>query len=153
MWPLGKTEWLLATLTSMEACGQTKRTKTQTKGTKEVSLLWNKVYQKSIRSCKDYLTSGLGLSGWFKSLWELHKCFQQLNLEQYLLRITVELGCWGLWFGTHYCAPRYSAILLLVLVRRTGEVNPFLDKYRPIALLSWKSQITQCNYSVTNLNY
>ncbi len=26
-WPLGKTEWLLATLTSMEECGQTKVTK------------------------------------------------------------------------------------------------------------------------------
>jgi hypothetical protein len=64
MWPLGKTEWLLATLTSMEECGQTKVTKT--KGTKEVSQPWNKVYQKSIQSRKDYLTSGLGLSGLLK---------------------------------------------------------------------------------------
>ncbi len=76
-WPLGKTEWLLATLTSMEEIGQTKVTKT--KGTKEVSQLGNKVYQKSIQLCKDYLTSGLGLSGLLKSLWELHKCFQQLT--------------------------------------------------------------------------
>jgi hypothetical protein len=50
----------------MEECGQTKVTKT--KGTKEVSLLWNEVYQKSIQSSKDYLTSGLGLSGLLKSL-------------------------------------------------------------------------------------
>ncbi len=35
MWPLGKTEWLFDTLTSMEECSQTKVTKT--KGTKEVS--------------------------------------------------------------------------------------------------------------------
>ncbi len=35
MWLLGKTEWLLATLISMEECGQTKVNKT--KGTKEVS--------------------------------------------------------------------------------------------------------------------
>ncbi len=34
MWLLGKTEWLLATLTSMEECGQTNVTKV--KGTKEV---------------------------------------------------------------------------------------------------------------------
>ncbi len=36
---------------------------------------------------------------------------------------------------------------------QAGKVNPFLDKYRPIALRSWKSLITQCSYSVTNLNY
>jgi hypothetical protein len=42
---------------------------------------------------------------------------------------------------------------VLVLVQHTGKVNPFLNKYRPIALLSWKSPITQCNCSVTNLNY
>ncbi len=35
MWPLGKMEWLLATLTSKEDCGQTKVNKT--KGAKEVS--------------------------------------------------------------------------------------------------------------------
>jgi hypothetical protein len=44
-------------------------------------------------------------------------------------------------------------IILLVLVRHTDKVNPFLDKYRPIAFISRKSPITQCNYSVTNLNY
>jgi hypothetical protein len=82
MWPLGKTEWLLTSLTSMKECGQTKVTKTE--GTKEVSYLWNEVHQKNVQSRKDYLTSGLGLSGLLKSLWELHKCFQQpaINLEQ-----------------------------------------------------------------------
>ncbi len=39
MWPLGKTEWLLAPHTSMEECGQTKVTKV--KGTKEVSYNYN----------------------------------------------------------------------------------------------------------------
>ncbi len=57
--------------------------------------------------------------------------------------ITVELGCEAFDFGTLYCAPRYSAILLLVLVQHAGKVNPFLDKYRPIALISWKSPITR----------
>jgi hypothetical protein len=41
----------------------------------------------------------------------------------------------------------------LVLVQHTDKVNPFLDKYRPIAFFSWKFPITQCNCSVTNLNY
>ena len=58
--------------------------------------------------------------------------------------------------GTLCMYPSWSvpkAILLLVLVGHAGKVNPFLNKYRPIALLSRKSLITQCNYSVTNLNY
>jgi hypothetical protein len=57
---------LLATLTSLEECGQTKVTKA--KGTKEVSYLWNKVREKSIQSGKGYFMSGLGLSGLLKSL-------------------------------------------------------------------------------------
>jgi hypothetical protein len=44
-------------------------------------------------------------------------------------------------------------ITLLVLVQHTDKINPFVDKYRPIAFFSWKSPITQCNYSATKLNY
>jgi hypothetical protein len=80
MWPLDKTEWLLATLTSMEKCGQTKVTKT--KGTKEVSQLWTKVYHKSIQSREDYLTSGLGLSGLFKKSLRVTQMILAINLEQ-----------------------------------------------------------------------
>jgi hypothetical protein len=43
--------------------------------------------------------------------------------------------------------------ILLVLVQHTDKVNPFLDKYRPIAQFSQISPITQCNYSVTKLKY
>jgi hypothetical protein len=56
----------------------------QRKGTKEVSLLWNEneVYQKSIQSRKDYLTSGLCLSRLF--LWSLivTQMLPTINLEQ-----------------------------------------------------------------------
>ncbi len=37
---------------------------------------------------------------------------------------------------------------LLVLVQHTDKVNPFFDKYRPIALFSWNSLIMLCNYSI-----
>jgi hypothetical protein len=49
MWPLGKTEWLLATLTSMEECGQTKVTKEKEQkkcpnsGTKSIKWAFNQV--------------------------------------------------------------------------------------------------------------
>ncbi len=39
---------------------------------------------------------------------------------------------------------------LLVLVRHTDKVIPFLDKYRSIAFFGWNSPIMQFNYSVTN---
>ncbi len=150
MWPLDKMEWLLATLTSMEECGQTKVTKG-----KEPKRCPN--YE--TRSIKEHsITSRLP----HKWSWPIQTIL--IVIESYtnaannwpgavITQDNCRLGCWGLGIGTHYCASWSSAILLLVLVQHAGKVNPFLEKCRPIALLSWKSPITQCNYSVTNLNY
>jgi hypothetical protein len=55
----------------MEECGQTKVTKAKGAG-----------LSKSIQSHKDYLTSGLGLSGLFKKSLRVTQMLPAINLEQ-----------------------------------------------------------------------
>ncbi len=69
---------MLAPLTSLFGeCSQTKVTKA--KGTKKVPWHWDKVHQRAFDHVKDYYCkrSCLGLSGLFKSLQSVHRCFEQ----------------------------------------------------------------------------
>ncbi len=77
-------------------------------------------------------------SNWLGAVFTQDDCWTRL------LRPSI----WNLlWTAVQY----YRA--LVVPVQHTDKVILFLDKYRSIPNFSQNSPVTQCNYSVTKLNY
>ncbi len=93
---------------------------------------------KSIQSRKDYYNRSLGLTGLYKNLWELHRCFQQLawNSNYWGILLNWVIETFNLELTVDH---RQYDRILLVPVQHTDKVNPFLDKYRSTAFFSQNS--------------
>jgi hypothetical protein len=97
----------------------------QIKRSHSVSYLWYKVYQRAFNHVKDSYNKSLGLPRLFKSLWELHRYFQQL--------------AWN---------SNYSGLLSAEVVK-TFKVKPTVDAVQGYRTLILLKQYTDMGQSIT----